>query len=310
MRFLMPLILFMALLPRLAAAQTATTTTIQAAFQIFEYGYMVWEGDTGDIHVLYANGNRAYYWEDLYAAWPDNPISENPPMGRVKPVNGFGRVWGNLPEVRQQLGWATTSEHAYTVVMTRYEHPRTAGPVTDAEFVFPDGQLVKLYNNGTWQFVSVSGTPTSIAATSQLPTPKPDSQCICSLPQTFTMRAAIQPFEHGYMLYWSETGSIWVLSNDGKARLFNSKDYGSIANDPVKDTPPTGFFRPILGFGKVWGYFAEVRQILGWATAEEQTYTMRFERILSGNRINFVVTAPDHQHIVITDRDTWYFVPQ
>lgn len=302
MRFIIISVLFIAY-GSLASAQTATTTLIQAAFQPYEEGYMLWEEDTGAIHVLYSDGSRAYYWEDMYAAWPDNALTENPPAGRIKPMNGFGRVWASIPEVQQKLGWATAPEHSYAVSMTRYEHPRTAGPVTDTEFAFPDGRLVKLYNNGTWLFVSVSKTPTA-AATSQ-----PDPQCICSLPQSIVMRAAIQPFEKGYMLYWSETGSIWVLTSDGTARLFTSKDYGRIENDPIKEIPPTGLYRPILGFGKVWGYYPEVRHKLGWATAEEQTYRMRFERIRAGDDIAFQVTTPDHRSLVITDDETWYFLP-
>lgn len=293
------LIVFMLGIVPAASAQnpfpvTTATSVIQAAFQTFEGGYMIWEGDTGAIHVLMKEGsNRHYYMEDSYAAWPDNPVTESPPAGRIKPHHGFGRVWGNVPEVRQALGWAIENETAYSLTTTRYGHPHTYGPVTDAELHFPNGQKVIIYSNGTWAFAAA---------------PLPDPHCICSLPQTITMRASIQVFEGGYMLYWSETGSIWVLTNDGRARLFVSSSYGNLENDPVKENPPAGLYRPILGFGKVWGYFPEVRQKLGWAAAKEQPYTMRFERIWSGNDIAFLVTVPGGQRLVITDDDTWHFV--
>jgi len=47
----------------------------------------------------------------------------------------------------------------------------------------------------------------------------------------------------------------------------------------VSETPPAGMFSPILGFGKVWGHFSQVRQGLGWATDWEKGYTTSINRI-------------------------------
>jgi hypothetical protein len=33
----------------------------------------------------------------------------------VKPINGFGRVWGNFPTVRDALGWGSSIELGYTL---------------------------------------------------------------------------------------------------------------------------------------------------------------------------------------------------
>ena len=37
----------------------------------------------------------------------------SPPPGRLLPVNGFGQLWRERPEVRDGLGWATAPEHQF-----------------------------------------------------------------------------------------------------------------------------------------------------------------------------------------------------
>lgn len=85
-----------------------------------------------------------------------------------------------------------------------------------------------------------------------------------------TASVNIQNFEKGLMLYHGETGNIWVLSNNGIARLFPSSSYGALQFNPIYGTPPTRL-RPIMGFGQVWGNFADVRTALGWPTSEESS---------------------------------------
>ena len=88
------------------------------------------------------------------------------------------------------------------------------------------------------------------------------------------IQAAIQPFEHGTM--------VWVSSNPlGKPTIYVLFDDNTVARfddtwtegQPVSHnlTPPAGRYEPIRGFGKVWyeGTGARVRERLGWATARE-----------------------------------------
>jgi len=57
-------------------------------------------------------------------------------------------------------------------------------------------------------------------------------------------------------------------------------------NDPVTETPPPGFLRPILGFGKVWGNFADVRSVLGWGSSIELSYTLNLKPESNGICLN------------------------
>ncbi|MEA2574933.1 MAG: hypothetical protein QOH93_2231 [Chloroflexia bacterium] len=88
---------------------------------------------------------------------------------------------------------------------------------------------------------------------------------------------AYQPFQHGYMLgltdymgygpYGSRT--IMVLFEDGTLQRF-ADNYAEGEGEPDM-SPPSGFYAPKKGFGKVWreGTGARVRERLGWATAPE-----------------------------------------
>lgn len=125
-----------------------------ATYQQFERGFMIWRADTNDIYVLYdaggqgANGGGPYtiYTGSEYAGLPNNPIS-SVPMGRVRPDNGFGKVWGNIPQVRNQIGWATQSEDGY-LAAARLEN------YIPVSISVPDGRTVYLNPSGnSWSWV-------------------------------------------------------------------------------------------------------------------------------------------------------------
>jgi hypothetical protein len=263
--------------------------TTEAAFQQYENGYMLWRADTGGIWVFAQNGWIATYFpEDRYRDLPDNPVSEPPPVQQVprtfqfiKPVRGFGRVWGNFAEVRAQLGWAITDEVSYTTTFQSVGY--TAGGLWQVAVALPIRARVVIRQDGTWGYMS-SARP------------------VDSLPDGTSMPAAMQTFERGSMLYWPETGSIWVLYADGRTEHYASIKYGALPDNPFTAAPPAGMFRPILGFGKVWGHFPQVRQGLGWATAWEKGYTTPFNRISQPDGSTALeVQDPYGQTIVLRD---------
>jgi hypothetical protein len=257
-----------------------------AAFQQYYGGYMVWRADTGGIWVFINSGWTARYFPEAeYRNLPDNPTTETPPEGYTRPIRGFGRVWGNFPEVAAQLGWAIGEERGYDTTFEQVSP--TAGGLQQVAVTLPIMARLVIREDGTWGYIS-------------------QVRPISSLPSSTTMPAAWQAFERGYMMYWPETGSIWVLYDSGQTEYFASNIYGWRSENPITARPPTGHFSPILGFGKVWGNFAQVRRGLGWAIAGEQGYTTTFDRVLSGSSVLLLVQAPSGLAVTLRDNDTWY----
>lgn len=121
-------------------------TSVQAAFQSFQNGYMIWRADTSDIYVLYNSGlvNRykdSWQGEILY-------FDQEAPEGMYRPDRGFGKVWIENPQVRAGLGWSTNFEAGYTM---RYQR---SGDVKYARLYMdmPDGSVIYLVEN-TWKFL-------------------------------------------------------------------------------------------------------------------------------------------------------------
>jgi hypothetical protein len=87
---------------------------------------MVWNGSTGQVDVyLGLNGGQiSGYPLESYSGVADNLIPDEPPAGRNKPINAFGRVWSSQPQIREALGWAVGGEIGYTMTVTmRFDAP-------------------------------------------------------------------------------------------------------------------------------------------------------------------------------------------
>jgi hypothetical protein len=79
------------------------------------------------------------------------------PDGLIQPTRGFGKLWRDNQDVRDDLGWATTPEFGY---VSRYEyHP--GGTIRNGQYVAAPGYhiLYSLYQeqfrfnevDSTWQ---------------------------------------------------------------------------------------------------------------------------------------------------------------
>ncbi len=87
-----------------------------------------------------------------------------------------------------------------------------------------------------------------------------------------TTWAAQQPFENGVMIWFEHTQRIYVFYNTG--RWYSYAD-NFREGDPESDpgiTPPAGLYQPVRGFGLIWRSYPEVRNGLGWATAQESGF--------------------------------------
>ena len=131
------------------------TIIVNAAYQLFENGFLLWRADSGRIDE-FDKYDVAGYNLDQYQSLPDNPVSDQAPAGRVKPINGFGRVWGNFPSTRNALGWGLAIEQGYQATFKM-------DIATDVFCVnLPDGRFVSYPHfdgkrSYTWQYENSCG---------------------------------------------------------------------------------------------------------------------------------------------------------
>jgi hypothetical protein len=120
-----------------------------AVMQEFEHGRMFWFQDTGQIVVLFddypTNANQTNpAWlstPDPYTdAEPPNDPAIVPPEGFLQPERGFGKVWREIPGVRDRLGWAINAEISYT---TTYQ-TQASGDTSQLYFSNPSGEVITL----------------------------------------------------------------------------------------------------------------------------------------------------------------------
>ncbi|MEO8606520.1 MAG: LysM peptidoglycan-binding domain-containing protein [Chloroflexota bacterium] len=235
-----------------------STETKPITFQPYEGGYLLWWAESGDIWELTGaqGGSLTNYPSRTYGDLPDNPVQDSTPANRVRPIMGFGRLWGNFALVRSQLGWATTSEQSF-ISTVNYDavSRKTIFTVPGGRTFFSDGHSWSLF-------------------TGTIPTPPPPQPTVTP-PGVLNVSAAFQPFEHGFMVWDSSNGLITAYfgTNGGTIASFPSSDYAYLPENRISNPPP-GRFSPILGFGKVWGNNDSVRNQLGWATSQELSYAM------------------------------------
>lgn len=158
--------------------------SIQASYQPFEYGHLIWRGDTQEIFIL--STNQAYHipWSLQPAIPQTNPITPAPP-GLYAPAERFAGLWSSFskdasvvskaatagigtPESHtlalcEILGWATAPEQTYTMNMQIDLDDTQSGVLFDNMVLsLPDQRLMHLilYDgaNGTtgpmWSMIS------------------------------------------------------------------------------------------------------------------------------------------------------------
>lgn len=101
--------------------------TVNAVWQSFEGGHMVWFADPPQIWVLTFDGGVQVF-EDTYEEGSPDP-NATPPSGRRVPVRGFGLIWTQLGGPQSALGWAIDSESGADTLI------QPAGRVSYTRFV-------------------------------------------------------------------------------------------------------------------------------------------------------------------------------
>ena len=123
---------------------------------------MFWVDPIQQIWVLHITGEGRGTWsvyEDTYVdGEPETDPSLVPPEGRYQPERGFGKLWRESGNLREELGWGVTPEFGY---VSRYEYHAggeidangqyVAGPGYHIVFSLV-GELFRFNEaDGTWQ---------------------------------------------------------------------------------------------------------------------------------------------------------------
>ncbi len=104
---------------------------------------------------------------------------------------------------------------------------------------------------------------------------------ICPASSPLESAAAEQRFEGGTMIWVAQEDLIYVLFNDSTPISWNAYPDEWDPGEPDRDPdlfPPSSLFQPVRGFGLVWREQSGVRERLGWAVSEEQSYNTEVQR--------------------------------
>jgi hypothetical protein len=145
-------------------------STVWAAWQPFENGYMGWRSDTDGVYILNFRGGgivNAGQWQETPDEWrwpTTEPASAalSPPAGLFEPVRGFGWLWRtHLGGPDSQIGWATDNEKGFCVTIQSFEQgilfrSDTVEFCKDESFNWATHPsftplLFALYGDGTWR---------------------------------------------------------------------------------------------------------------------------------------------------------------
>jgi len=129
---------------------SGAATSGSSAYQPFDNGVMFWVSSLGSqpqpvIYVLYNNGTYQRYNDTFVDGVDPSSSGAVAPEGRLEPVRGFGKVWRDIPGVRDTLGWATSGESGGSMQIQLFERGEMV-------FVSQSGQTYILLTGapGTW----------------------------------------------------------------------------------------------------------------------------------------------------------------
>jgi hypothetical protein len=185
------------------------------------------------------------------------------------------------------LRWDTAN--ASRAVLQQYGADNTSYGTID---VAPDGSIVlpvatqeRLSHTFVLNAYNAAGSSASSSVTVYIRCPytyffAPPAETYrwdCPAGQVATSDAAEQYFEGGRMIWIGTEKLIYVLLNDGG--LYTYADTWTAGQSDVDPgiTSPAGRYKPVRGFGKVWGADPYIRSRLGWAMAPEKGYQAQFQ---------------------------------
>jgi hypothetical protein len=109
---------------------------------------------------------------------------------------------------------------------------------------------------------------------------------------------AWQPFEHGAMLWFSDTGQIWVLYQGSNQVSVFQDAYTEGQPEPTADVPG-GLFLPNRGFGLVWWRLRGTRSGIGWGVRDAQGADL-LRQPVSDHSFTTYILAPNNTVYAVT----------
>ena len=204
--------------------------TTAATFQAFENGFMIWLSNTSDIWV-YTRGTSSGTTRNRLNVHPASEYSRltantaTPPSGYIQPLFGFGKVWSNLNNYRQTMGWATQAETAYTLRFGILN-----GQLV--EFNLPSGATILRNSDGFWS----EGSTTPPLSSPGVRIDTPASQTGLANGQSFTVSGqAAGLFEASFVLELRAVPSNTLLAS--AIITYNAADVGLAGPWQTRLTP-------------------------------------------------------------------------
>jgi hypothetical protein len=137
--------------------------TVEAEFQAFEHGAIIWRSDTGEVIVLPLRTDTYHPWS-LQLPTGETVTPGTPPEGLYAPGIHFSEVWAaratadpdDPTTFADVLGWATDTPERYGLTIQAQIDPLYA--MFDAVFVsWPDGRVAQLFTGGGLPRLGSSG---------------------------------------------------------------------------------------------------------------------------------------------------------
>lgn len=105
-----------------------------------------------------------------------------------------------------------------------------------------------------------------------------------------TVFAAHQSFSGGQMIYFSDVGQIYVLTDDQRFSVYEDVYIEGMPDPAV--AAPSGLITPVRGFGQVWLTLGGTEAAIGFGLAHEQGYDAQRQPAARGSFTTYV-TTPD-----------------
>lgn len=139
---------------------TPVKAKIYVAEQRFERGWMFWLQPNRQIWVLTRDSAGNHIWSVYDDTFVEGEAEYDPqlapPEDRHQPIRGFGKLWRENLEVRQEVGWALELERGHT---SRYVYAQGGVINEDNEYVpGPGYHQVRAANGDDFRFYEESFT--------------------------------------------------------------------------------------------------------------------------------------------------------